>query len=656
MVTDTNNPIDDLLDLYEDYRRQGQRVTAEELCREHPELVGAVAEQIQALEWIPQTGTSGESASGRAIPAIEVPDLLGRYEMKEQIGEGGYGQVWRAFDPELQRSVAVKIPRFAMQLSEESRERFLEEARKLAQLAHPGIVPVYDVGVDKDILYIVSELIEGESLAERIAREQCSPVDAARLVADVAETLHFAHDQGFVHRDVKPGNILLDQRGRVFLADFGIATSKDDLIEPSSGISGTLPYLPPEQLDDQPDGAGIRTDIYGLGVVLYETLTGRVPFRAKTAMELRTQQARWEIAPPRQLNREVPQSLERVCLRSIAKDPSNRFESAREMASALQRVVTRIESKNRYRWVVLLLFIVVTLVVGVIWMNRPPGDAGLMDTTGGTESDNPVPTRPAIILGGEEGVPVGWFSFDGPSDRFRNDGTLGWDFTLAAWGDPIFTKPGDEDAPPTILGDGVRMLDAQTLIRLVTAHRKPLLASEWSIFLWFRKEQSGNIDHLIYLGQNVGMTDTKVSELNVLVTPENKLRVLNIDYENLRQWTKDVDAVVADVEVDRWHHVGIVWSGDGPTTTTPGTLQVFFDGKRVFTKDGVILKHAVRMSTGALVFGHVRRSTKPKEHIRNLKGVIADIQVYGRALNANEARRLYGKVGGELDGKESASR
>jgi serine/threonine protein kinase len=500
MATDTNNPIDDLLDLYEESRLLGQRLTAEELCREHPELVGAVAEQIQALEWIPQTGTSGESASGRAIPVIEVPDFLGRYEMKEQIGEGGYGQVWRAFDPELQRSVAVKIPRYAMQLSEDSRERFLEEARKLAQLAHPGIVPVYDVGVDNGILYIVSELIEGESLAERIAREQCSPVDAAGLVADVAETLHFAHEQGFVHRDVKPGNILLDQGGRVFLADFGIATSKDDLVTANSGVSGTLPYMAPEQLDDQADGAGIATDVYGLGVVLYETLTGRVPFRAKTALELRTEQAKWEIASPRHLNREVPQSLERVCLRSIAKDPSSRFESAQDMASALKKVVTRIESKYRYRWVVLSLLVVVTLVIGVIWTSRRPGDVGQASTTGGTENDKPVPTRPAIILGGEDGVPVGWFSFDSPSDRFKNDGTLGWNFTLAAWGDPIFTVPGDEDAPPPILGDGVRMLDAQTLIRLVTAHRKPLLASEWSIFMWFRKEHSGNVDHLILPG------------------------------------------------------------------------------------------------------------------------------------------------------------
>ena len=187
--------------------------------------------------------------------------------------------MWKGFDPELQRVVAIKVPRPDRISSPDQAQKFLEEARKVAQLKHPGIVPVHDVGRDGDWFFIVSDFIDGENLAQRISRDRPGWEESARLVADVAEILQHAHQQGFIHRDIKPANILLDGQGRPYLTDFGIAISGDDQGRGTTDTAGTLRYMAPEQVAETVSQIDCRSDIYGLGVVLYELLTGQRPFR-----------------------------------------------------------------------------------------------------------------------------------------------------------------------------------------------------------------------------------------------------------------------------------------------------------------------------------------------------------------------------------------
>ncbi len=214
-------------------------------------------------------------------PAPNAPrTLAGRYRLDEKIAEGGFAEVWKGYDLELRRAVAVKVPKAGRLLST---ERFMAEARRVAGLKHPGVVPVFDVGRDGESCFIVSEFVEGGSLADRIAKDRPRQQEAVRLVAEVAETLAYAHRQGFVHRDIKPGNILIDQHGRALLADFGIARSPDDGAESGAVSFGTLAYMSPEQVEGQ--AVDHRADIYSLGVVLYELLTGQLPHQGTDPVE-----------------------------------------------------------------------------------------------------------------------------------------------------------------------------------------------------------------------------------------------------------------------------------------------------------------------------------------------------------------------------------
>ena len=209
----------------------------------------------------------GESS----LPSRSVPPriLADQYRLDELIAEGGHGQVWKGFDLVLHRVVAVKIPKPSRSLSVDA---FIAEARKVAKLEHPHIIPIFHVGREGDSCFLVFPLIIGGSLADLIRRNPVSPGDAARLVAEIARALDCAHQQGFVHRDIKPENVLLDHCGRALLTDFGIAVTPD---EAGRSALGTLRYMSQEQVDGKPVDA--RSDLYSLGVVLHELLTGRLP-------------------------------------------------------------------------------------------------------------------------------------------------------------------------------------------------------------------------------------------------------------------------------------------------------------------------------------------------------------------------------------------
>jgi eukaryotic-like serine/threonine-protein kinase len=274
--------------------------------------------------------------SGPPVCAASAPTHIGRYRIEKVLGQGGFGLVYLAHDDQLQRLVAIKVPHRKLVNRLEAAEAYLTEARTVANLDHPHIVPVHDVGSTPDFpCFIVSKYIDGTDLATRIKQSRLSIHEAVELVATVAEALHHAHKQGLVHRDIKPGNILLDKSGKPFVADFGLALREQDVGKGPS-YAGTPAYMSLEQARGEGHRVDGRSDIFSLGIVLYEILTGRRPFKAESREELLDQIVRHEPRPPRQFDDSIPKELERICLKSMSKRASERFTTARDMADDLR--------------------------------------------------------------------------------------------------------------------------------------------------------------------------------------------------------------------------------------------------------------------------------------------------------------------------------
>jgi serine/threonine protein kinase len=270
------------------------------------------------------------------------PTKIGRYTIVKRIGEGGFGQVLLAYDDDLDRPVAIKIPRPDRVSPAHDVDAFLNEAQILANLDHPHIVPVHDVGrTEEGQVFVVSKFIKGSDLRARTDQARPSFHDSAELIATIAEALHYAHTRGLVHRDIKPANIVIDDSGRAFVADFGLALTDEDFGR-GGGMAGTPSYMSPEQARGEGHRVGGRSDIFSLGVVFYELLTGRRPFIAKAAdddealTELLDLIATTEARPPRQIDDTIPKELERICQKALSKRASERYSTAKDMAEDLR--------------------------------------------------------------------------------------------------------------------------------------------------------------------------------------------------------------------------------------------------------------------------------------------------------------------------------
>ena len=362
-------PLDDqreaILEASIDALERGDRSAVERACRDWPEL----ADQVRAA-----AGVMAELQAARATPSsatattLRPPDSVGRFRVVGLLGQGGMGIVFRAYDPQLDREVALKVQPAGLSASPRSADRFRREARVLAQIRHPHIVAIHDVGATEEgVPYFAMDLVEGRTLAAVLedagtkgidalrsehllpgpAGNQARPgsyLDAAvRFVAKVADALQHAHQAGITHRDVKPSNLLVDPAGEPHLVDFGIARDGDNPAATSPETfagAGTPAYMAPEQINE--DGAvGPWTDVYALGVVLYELITLQRPFVGATSQQVLRRILEVEPASPRRLHRRVSRDLETICLTALQKDPRRRYASARAFADDLASLQAR---------------------------------------------------------------------------------------------------------------------------------------------------------------------------------------------------------------------------------------------------------------------------------------------------------------------------
>ena len=329
--------------LTDDFQR-GQAIDLDRVCQEHP----ALADDLRTL-WgtvVVTSAIGGMEAAKTSLPSVDdsgiwdlqLPIKIGSYELIEEIGRGGMGVVYRAQQKGLNRQVAIKMILRERLISEADKKRFLAEAEATARLQHPGIVPVYEVGDFNGVPYFTMQLVEGETLAKKLNSGPLPHREVARIVREIALALHFAHNKGLIHRDVKPSNILVSRDQSVKLTDFGLAKvlGEEQQLTRTGAILGTPNYMSPEQAAGR-GNLGVGSDIYSLGAVLYHALTGRPPFLADSPVEMALKIIEYDPPAPRLIEPRIDRDLDMVVIRCLQKPSDLRYPSALELAGDLDR-------------------------------------------------------------------------------------------------------------------------------------------------------------------------------------------------------------------------------------------------------------------------------------------------------------------------------
>ena len=354
--------VDQLVEHWEEMREQGRTLLVEELCREQPELIETVRRKLSALATFGSLANDATGAYASPPSATGIPEKINGYEILDVLGRGGMGVVYKARQPGLGRIVALKILLAGGHASERERKRFNSEAEILAKLRHPGIVQIFEIGETAEGTYLVLEFVEGGSLAKQLDGKPWLANKAANLIEQLAAAVEIAHQAGVVHRDLKPGNVLISEIGiqqsnandtaiispsmhlrvqasQAKITDFGIAKRLDGDAEltASGDIVGTPAYMSPEQAAGRIQDTGPASDVYALGAMLYELLTGRPPFNAPSRLDTIMQVVRDEPLRPSLLNPKTPRDLETICLKCLEKEPRKRYVSGAELAEDLRR-------------------------------------------------------------------------------------------------------------------------------------------------------------------------------------------------------------------------------------------------------------------------------------------------------------------------------
>src|SRR5215831_15749771 len=307
----------------------------------------------------------------RSARAAELLGDFGDYELLEEVGRGGQGVVYRAHQKSLNRTVALKMISVGSWATEAHLKRFRREAEAAARLEHPGIVPIHEVGERDGSCYFSMRFVEGGQLDQVIKREPMSIRQAAELISKVARTVHYAHEHGIVHRDIKPGNILLDAKGEPLLTDFGLArlVEAESTVTRTKEVMGTPSYMAPEQAVGNNAAVSSATDVYGLGAVLYQLLTGHPPFAGGTTYETIKLVLDTEPRQPRLLNPKIDRDLSTICLKCLEKDPKRRYSSALALAEDLEHWLKHEPIRARHTGI---------FTRGEKWVRRNPAIAGLI--------------------------------------------------------------------------------------------------------------------------------------------------------------------------------------------------------------------------------------------------------------------------------------
>jgi serine/threonine-protein kinase len=313
-----------------------------EWLERYADVADELREFVQFHEQAMGIATSNADNAATVVPSSiwesgVLPTHIGNYEILDEIGRGGMGIVFRARHRDLHRVVALKVIRSGEFASAEETARFRAETEACARLQHPNIVPIYDVGEQAGLQYFTMALIDGPTLVERLQQEEMLAKDAARLVQKLAMAIENAHDAGIIHRDLKPANILFNSAGEPFITDFGLAkmAGTDDMLTTTGQILGTPAYMAPEQATGRRSHIGESADVYSLGCLLYFSMTGQAPFHGPTPFDILLQVLERDPPLPRQINRQVPAVLERICLRAMAKRVEDRYASAEQFADDL---------------------------------------------------------------------------------------------------------------------------------------------------------------------------------------------------------------------------------------------------------------------------------------------------------------------------------
>lgn len=310
------------------------------LCGHDPDLLREVEALLANWQRADEEGfllapTDPPTAAPTPFPVVP------GYEILELAGRGTTGLVYRARQRSLGRGVAMKVLAAGPLVDPSTRRRFQHEAELMGRISHPGIVAVYEVHAGADLPFLTMEWCPGGTLADRLNGRPLAPAEAVPLLVDLADAVEWAHQRGVVHRDLKPSNVLFDGGGRAKVADFGAARLCDDVRLTQSGtMLGTPQYMAPERFRPSPGRPDPRSDVYSLGAILYECLTGRPPFEGHTPYDLVVRLEKDEPTPPRRTNRRVPRDLETVCLKCLEKDPRRRYQTAQALADELRRVQT----------------------------------------------------------------------------------------------------------------------------------------------------------------------------------------------------------------------------------------------------------------------------------------------------------------------------
>lgn len=462
MRTDTRDEalLDELAEEFAERLRRGERPAVEEYREAYPHLADAISQLFPTIAIMEDAGGLADDATADPEP-LPPGTRLGHFRIIEWLGEGGTGAVYLAEDEELGKPVAVKVPCRQRFSSATELAAFLDEARTAAGLEHPAIVPVHYFGREPDgTNYLVMKYLEGGSLAERLRDGPLDSREAAEILVTIAEAVGYLHRQGFVHRDLKPLNILFDRERRPYVADFGLALHAAVQGRRAGDRSGTLRYMAPEQVRGEAQWLDGRADVWALGAIFYEMLAGQPAFVSEGAAELAEEILHREPRPPRQLRESLSAELERICLKCLAKDATQRYPTASDLAADLRRWL-RPRRRHAALAACAAVGVVLVIVVAGLWgsgrstiapaaLHGTSAPAALTGAIGIRVWNPQAPGRNGLGLGDPGALPLR------PGDQIRVEARLNrpayaylvWiDSQGAAW--PVYPwTPGDWAARP----------------------------------------------------------------------------------------------------------------------------------------------------------------------------------------------------------------